>query len=134
MTPSTRRTLCLFMLVEAASFVTAASIHAGLLMHGGEHRRAAIAESVIAAVLFIALAFSAIRPASTRGLSLAAQAFALLGTLVGIFTILIGIGPRTVPDVVYHLAIVTVLVAGLVVAARARPAVHAGQPTTHTTH
>lgn len=28
--------------------------------------------------------------------------FALLGTFVGVFTIAIGIGPRTVPDIVFH--------------------------------
>jgi len=45
----------------------------------------------------------------------------LLGTLVGIFTIAIGVGPRTVPDIVYHVTIVIVLVSGLVVAARRPP-------------
>jgi hypothetical protein len=39
--------------------------------------------------------------------------------LVGIFTIAIGIGPRSVADVVYHIGIVIVLLSGLVVAARA---------------
>jgi hypothetical protein len=62
---------------------------------------------------------SFIRPAWTRWVGLAAQGFALLGTLVGIFTIAIGVGPRTVPDVVYHAVIVVVLVWGLIVTARA---------------
>jgi hypothetical protein len=44
---------------------------------------------------------------------------ALMGTLVGVFTIVIGVGPRTVPDVAYPVLIVTVLMSGLVVAARA---------------
>ena len=56
----------------------------------------------------------------TRGIGFAAQAFALLGTSDGIFTIAIGIGPRTAPDIAYHIVIVPVLVAGLIVAARAR--------------
>lgn len=60
------------------------------------------------------------RRASAILLGIAAQSFALLGTLVGIFIIIIGIGPRTVPDVVYHVGIVIVLVCGLVVAARTR--------------
>jgi len=55
----------------------------------------------------------------TRAAGLGAQAFALVGTLVGIFTIAIGVGPRTGPDIAYHIAIVAVLVAGLIVAARA---------------
>jgi hypothetical protein len=42
----------------------------------------------------------------------------LLGTLVGLFTIAIGIGPRTAPDVIYHLVMVIVLVLGLRAAKR----------------
>jgi hypothetical protein len=36
-------------------------------------------------------------------------------------SIAVGVGPRTVPDVVYHGAIVVVLVWGLTVTVRARP-------------
>jgi hypothetical protein len=39
----------------------------------------------------------------------------LAGTLVGLFTIVIGIGPRTVPDLVIHAAMVAELLAGLAV-------------------
>ena len=46
------------------------------------------------------------------------QEFALLGTLVGVFTIIVGVGPRTLPDVAYHLAIIVVLVFGLIFAKR----------------
>jgi hypothetical protein len=56
----------------------------------------------------------------TRRVGLAAQAFALVGTLIGVFTITIGVGPRTLPDVAYHFAIMAVLIWGLVVAVRAR--------------
>lgn len=50
--------------------------------------------------------------------------------MVGVFTIAVGFGPRTVPDVVYHLAILTTLVWGLVVAARApRPCDEAARVT-----
>ncbi len=75
---------------------------------------------MIAVVLLVGLVLTWIRPGSTRGVGLAAQAFALLGTLVGIFTIAIGVGPRTAPDIVYHVGIVVLLVSGLVVAVRAR--------------
>ena len=55
----------------------------------------------------------------TQGHILVIGAFcALLGTLVGVFTIIIGIGPRTKPDIAYHVAIVAVLIWGLVAAAR----------------
>ncbi len=109
-----------FMLFEAASFVTASLIHSGVLISGYEHYRARVAEGVIAIVLFGGLASSWIRPVWTRKAGLAVQAFALLGTLVGMFTIAIGIGPRTLPDVIYHVAIVIVLVWGLVIAKRAQ--------------
>jgi hypothetical protein len=110
-----------FVLFEALTFIVAALIHFGVLVTGGEHRRAGIAESVIAAVLVAGLASTYVRPTSTRALGAAAQGFALLGTLVGILTIIVGVGPRTVPDVVYHVGIVAVLATGLTVAARARP-------------
>ncbi|MGH9458156.1 MAG: hypothetical protein ACRD2J_11025 [Thermoanaerobaculia bacterium] len=107
-----------FLAVEGATFVVAAMIHFGVLVAGWEHRAAGIAESVIGIVLLAALALTAVRPSWTRGLALVAQGFALLGTIVGIVTIVIGIGPRTTPDIVYHVAIVIVLVWGLVAAAR----------------
>jgi hypothetical protein len=113
------RSIQFFMFLESAAFIAAALVHAGLLVDGYEHREARIAESVIAAVLLAGVAFTWIRPRWSRRAGLAAQGFALLGTLVGIFTIAIGIGPRTAPDIVYHVAIVIVLVLGLVVASRA---------------
>jgi hypothetical protein len=109
----------LLMLLEAAAFFAAALIHAGLFFNGYEHREARIAESVIAVVLLAGLAFSWIRRGWTIAAGLAAQGFALLGTSVGIVMIAIGVGPRTLPDIVYHVAIVLVLVFGLVVTARA---------------
>ncbi len=109
----------LFLVSEAATFIVAALVHFGLLINGYEHRAAGTGESVIAAVLLVGFALTWIRPKLTRQAGLGAQAFGLLGTLVGIFTIAIGVGPRTVPDVAYHVAIVAVLVWGLVVAKRA---------------
>jgi hypothetical protein len=110
----------LFIFVEAASFAVASLIHSGRLIAGYEHGRARIAESVIAAVLLAGLALTWIRSASLRRVALAVQGFALLGTLVGVLTIAVGIGPRTVPDVVYHIVIVVVLVLGLRAARHSR--------------
>jgi hypothetical protein len=106
------------LLLEAAAFFAAALIHAGLFFNGYEHREARIAESVIAVVLLAGLACTWIR-GWTIAAGLAAQGFALLGTSVGIVMIAIGVGPRTLPDIVYHVAIVLVLVFGLGVTARA---------------
>jgi hypothetical protein len=110
----------LFLLVEAASFIIASLIHSGRLIPGYGHPQARIAEGVIATMLLAALVWTWLRPVSLRRAALAAQGFALLGTLVGVFTIIIGVGPRTAPDVAYHIGILLVLVWGLSVAARAR--------------
>jgi hypothetical protein len=112
------RTIRLFLLIEGVAFITAALIHFGVLAAGFQHFKAGVAESVIGAVLTLGLLLTVIRPFWTRPAGLAAQGFALLGTAVGIFTIAIGIGPRTVPDIVYHIVIVAVLVSGLIAAAR----------------
>jgi hypothetical protein len=114
------RTIRLFLLFEAAAFGAAASIHRGVLVDGYQHHKAFVAESVIAAVLLAGLTVTWIAPKWTRVAGLGAQAFALLGTAVGLFTIAIGVGPRTAPDIVYHAVIVAVLVWGLVFGLRVR--------------
>jgi hypothetical protein len=116
------RAIRLFVFIEGAAFIAAALTHFGLLMDGYEHQKAGTAESVIGIVLLVGLALTWIRPGSTRAVGLAVQAFALLGTLVGIFTIAIGVGPRTVPDITFHIGIVLVLAWGLIITARARSA------------
>lgn len=114
-----RQTIRLFLLLEGASFVVAGLVHFGVLVDGYEHRQAAIAESSIAVVLLVGLGLTWLWPGRARPIGLAAQALALLGTLVGAFTIAVGVGPRTVPDIAYHVAILVALAWGLVVAARA---------------
>ncbi|HZD67397.1 MAG TPA: hypothetical protein VFA45_00305 [Actinomycetes bacterium] len=113
------RRLRAFLLFEAAAFVAAALVHSGVLVHGYQHADARTAESTIAFVLVVGLALTWVRPEWSRETSIAAQGFALLGTLVGILTIIVGVGPRTAPDVSYHIVIMTVLVWGVIVAVRA---------------
>jgi hypothetical protein len=110
----------LFVLLEGIAFLLAALTHFGVLIDGYAHRKAGTAECVIAVVLLAGYVLTYIFPAFTRGIGFAVQAFALLGTLVGIFTIAIGVGPRTVPDIIYHVCVVPVLIYGVVFAARAR--------------
>ena len=107
------RTIRVFLLSEAAAFAVAAAIHSGMLVAGYEHPQARIAESILASVLLLGLVASFVQPSWTARAGVIAQTIALLGTLVGIFTIVVGVGPRTVPDVIYHIAIVAVLVAGI---------------------
>lgn len=113
------RTIRCFLLLEFAAFLAAALVHSGHLIAGYEHPRARIAEAVIASVLLAGLVGSWVRPTSTRGSGLAAQGFAMVGTLVGAFTILIGVGPQTVPDIAYHVALIIVLSWGVIVTWRA---------------
>jgi hypothetical protein len=105
-----------FLLVEAATFITAAAIHGGWLISGYEHREARIAESIIAAVLLGGAAVAWAKPARTRAAGLFGQGFALFWTLVGVIMIAVGVGPRTGTDILYHIAIIAVLVWGIVVA------------------
>jgi hypothetical protein len=106
--------------VEAMAFLLAALIHSGALIPRFEHRAARIAETVLAVVLLAGLALIALRPVATRSVGLAAQGFALLGTLVGILTIVAGVGPQSLPDLVYHGVMVLLLGWGLLVAVRGR--------------
>jgi hypothetical protein len=109
------------MFIEGTAFMAAALVHFGILAKGYEHQKARTAESVIGIVLLVGFVLALLRPVSTRSIGLAVQGFALIGTLVGIFTIAIGVGPRTIPDIVYHICIVLALVSGLSITARARP-------------
>ncbi len=101
------------MLVEAAMFAVAAVVHSGRVVAGFAHRRARIAETVIGLVLLAGALLSWVLPAQAGSVQLAAQGFALAGTTIGLFTVIVGVGPRTVPDVLYHVAMLAVLAAGL---------------------
>lgn len=103
---------------EAIAFAIAALVHAGVVIDGYQHREARIAEGLIAGVLTLGFVVSTMRPQASRATGLAAQGFALLGTLVGITTIIIGVGPQSAFDVALHVGFVTLLVAGLVIVAR----------------
>lgn len=112
-----------FLTVETVGFALAALVHAGVLLNGYEHRKAMIAESVIAVVLAAGLAASLAAPAWSRRIGLGVQAFALLGTFVGLFTIAVGVGPQSTFDLLLHGAFIIVLVAGLTAVARSVPAI-----------
>ena len=102
-----------FLAVEAAAFYAASLMHSGLVLAGHTHWKAATAESVIGTGLRAGLRVSLVRPGASRTAGLAAQGFALFGTCVGIFTIIVGIGPRTPVDFVLHAGFIALLVTGL---------------------
>lgn len=105
--------LSLILLAQSAAFGTAALVHSGVLVRGYKHRQAAHAETVIAAVLLAGSMFILLRPSAAARAAAAVQSFALCGTLIGIFTMVIGVGPRTIPDVAFHVCIVSALLCGL---------------------
>jgi hypothetical protein len=111
-------TIRLFLAGEGAAFLVAALVHAGVLPLGYEHAGAAVPEGIIGAVLLAGLALTWLLPARLRAIATAAQGFALMGSLVGLYVGVIGVGPHTVPDLVFHAGIVLTLLWGLVVATR----------------
>lgn len=76
-------------------------------------------ETVIAGVLLAGCLLAVGPPGHRRMVALAAQALAFAGTLVGVAVVIVGVGPQTLPDKVYHLIMVMMLVSGIVLAARA---------------
>ena len=106
------------LVLQAAIFLVAVSIHFGLLFSGYGHRAAGTAESIIAVVLLAALVVTLLSPSRSRAVAIAAQAFGILGVVVGLFTIAIGIGPRTALDLALHALMLVTLVAGLIITSR----------------
>ena len=109
-----------FLLFETMLFALASLAHGGILLHGYEHTRAAIAEAVIATVLGLGFMFSVARPGSARRITLGVQAFAIVGVLAGLLMIAIGGGPRTTPDLVLHAVMLTTLIIGSLLALKIR--------------
>lgn len=104
----------LLLFSEAVVFLIAAFVHTGLWIDGYRHREARIAESVLAGALYVGLGLSWWRPLWTRNAGLLAQGFALAGTLIGLLMIVVGVGPQTIPDILYHFGMVGLLSWGLI--------------------
>jgi hypothetical protein len=117
----TRRAIRAFLAFEAATFIVAALVHFGILTNADPHEAAATGEGVIAIALAIGLALTWTGLLSVATVGILAQGFALFGTLVGILTIVAGVGPQSAPDIAYHVAISGVLIVGVVVASRRLP-------------
>jgi multisubunit Na+/H+ antiporter MnhF subunit len=107
------------MIFESSTLAAASALHLSGLVHGrsapfnGTH--AGAAEAVIGAVLFGAAINMIRRPARARRVGLAATGFPIVGFLVGLrFTTLGG----HVPDIAYHLTLLPVFVATVIVLLR----------------
>lgn len=108
------------LVAETLAFTGAALIHKGILGASYVHSKASTAEIVIALVLASCLFIMLTMPQRARLAALAGQGFALLGTLVGIFVTLIGIGPQGSADMAFHIAVLVLLILGLTSAWRAQ--------------
>lgn len=103
---------------EIIVFLTAALMHFGILVKGYEHDKALIAEIIIAVILFIGLLIGYIFPVRMKKSAVIVQWIALAGTIIGLFTIIVGVGPRSNPDYVLHTIMIFLLICGLVIAKR----------------
>jgi hypothetical protein len=111
------RTLRWIMGVAAVSLMVAAALHAGLVI-AGPFNDAAMYEMGVAAVLLVGLGLTYVGPAGARWGGLAASALALAGATIGLYMALRGLGPNTVPDIVYHVALIALLLVAIAVAWR----------------
>jgi len=106
------------LLIEAIVFAVAALIHTGLLVPGYKHLEARDAESVLATVLFLGFVVASTRSSWAKMAGILTQGFALFGSAIGFFTIIVGLGPQSILDIAYHLAISALLIWGLILATR----------------
>jgi hypothetical protein len=102
----------LLLTVQIAVFAFAALAHFGVIGDRNDPS-AGTAESIIALVLLGGLVLGVLEVYPARVAALAAQGFALLGTLVG-FTLVMTVGPRTAFDVSMHVLMLVLLIGGLV--------------------
>jgi hypothetical protein len=107
-----------FLLLQIAILLSMVSIHFGLLTGGYRHRSAGRAELFIAAVLVAGLLLTRTPRPWSRRAATAAQSFGIVGVLVGLFTIALGIGPRTMLDLTLNAALLLTLIAGLAITLR----------------
>ena len=107
-----------FLLLQIAILLSMVSIHFGLLTGGYRHRSAGRAELFIAAVLVAGLLLTRTPWPWSRRAATAAQSFGIVGILVGLLTIALGIGPRTMLDLTLNAALLLTLIAGLAITAR----------------
>ena len=107
--------IILFLTLQILVFAGASLFHFGVFVKGYEHQKACFAESIIGLILLIGLVVCLIFPEQMRTAGLAVQGIALFGTFVGVFTIAVGVGPRTVPDFIFHACMIALLIAGLII-------------------
>ena len=112
------RDLRIILLIEIVALGAAAVLH---LPPGGDPTQSpSIYEGTIALVLLVGLVIVLVRPSWGPWAALLTQAFALVCASIGLYLAVIGVGPNSIPDLVFHVAIVALLIWGLIVAWGAR--------------
>jgi peptidoglycan/LPS O-acetylase OafA/YrhL len=116
---STMQVIGVLMAVEAVSLAIASTLHLTGVVHGRsdpfDATRAGIAEAIIGAVLLSGAVIMLRAPERARTFAVVVNGFAIAGVVVGLnFTARGG----HLPDVLYHVALLPVLVATLVVLVR----------------
>ena len=115
------KAVAILMAVEAVSLAVASGLHLGGSVHGRSSSfdpdAAGIAEAVIGVVLAVAAVALLRGGIRARTVAIGANAFALLGFLIGISETARG---GRIPDIAYHATVIPLLVAGLVLLIRAR--------------
>jgi hypothetical protein len=121
----TDRRFAVVMLAAAATFGIASYLHLdgriplGFTTITGEHfGRASVPEAVIGAVLAVGAVVVAVAPGRARTAALGATGFAAVGVLAGLGFVLTSSRPHIAADLAYHLTMLLVLLAGLVVLVR----------------
>ena len=108
------------MVFEAATLAVASALHLSGHVHGRSEPfdadHAGIAEAVIGAVLAGGAVAMLRAPARARTAGVAATGFAIVGFLVGLSITARG---GRLPDVAYHVIVLPLLIAGLIVLLRA---------------
>src|ERR1700694_3358071 len=107
-----------WLLLQIAMLLSMVSMHFDLLLGRSPPAPAGTAELLLAAVLVAGLLLTwTPRPWSRRSAT-AVQSFGILGVLVGLSTIAIGIGPRTMLDLTLNAALLLTLIVGLAITLR----------------
>jgi hypothetical protein len=107
-----------FLLLQIAIFLAMVSIHFGLPRGGYHHQAAGTTELVVTAVLVAGLLLTWTREPLSRRAANAAQAFATMGVLVGLLTIALRIGPRSILDLIVNAVLLLTLIVGLAMTSR----------------
>ncbi|MGH6925841.1 MAG: hypothetical protein ACRED5_19105 [Propylenella sp.] len=109
----------ILLFLEALAFAAAALVHSGIIPRSNTHHQAAIAESAIAGVLFLGWSLTFLSFTVGRGAAITVQGLALFGAIIGVVMTMIGIGPQTIPNTVFQLTMLILLMGGLIAFARA---------------